>query len=97
VIRFSQAFLIQTITEKIFPCWYNTPCDFKGTTQQPGKGRIACGYFVTTVLRDAGFLIPRVKWAQFAPESMIHALALSAKWGRIYNSFIQITTSPKLV
>ena len=41
--------------------------------QTPKEGYIACGYFVTTTLRDLGLKIPRVKWAQAASETMILA------------------------
>lgn len=42
------------IIDSLMPCWYGTPWDFNGCTTEPGKGSIACGYFVSTVLRDAG-------------------------------------------
>lgn len=59
---------------ELFPFWYGTRYDFNGTTQVPGYGRIACGYFVTTVLRDAGFRIPRTRLAIAASETMIKAV-----------------------
>jgi hypothetical protein len=55
----------------LLPAWYGTPWDFNGTTRTPGQGTIACGYFVTTVMVDAGFRIPRIRWAQLASEPMI--------------------------
>ncbi len=58
-----------TVTKNIIPCWIGTAWDFNGITQTPQQGSIACGYFVTTVLRDAG-----VKLAQSASEQMITAL-----------------------
>lgn len=45
-------------------CWLGTPWDFHGTADGPGKGKIACGYFISTVLRDAGFQVDRYKLAQ---------------------------------
>lgn len=62
---------LKAITKRIFPYWYGTAWDFNGTTQTPQKGKIACGYFVTTTLRDAGYPIERVKMAQCASEEMI--------------------------
>lgn len=44
-------------------------------TRVPGKGSIACGYFVNTVLQDAGFNIPRILWSQLAAERMILKVA----------------------
>lgn len=62
------------IDEKIVPHWIGTPWDYNGVSQTPGEGKIACGYFVTTVLRDAGVKINRVKMAQCASETMINSL-----------------------
>ena len=62
------------IDQQIMPHWIGTPWDYNGVTQTPGKGKIACGYFVTTVLRDAGVKINRVKMAQCASETMINSL-----------------------
>jgi hypothetical protein len=59
------------ITNTIIPAWIGTPWDFNGVTQIPQHGKIACGYFVTTVLQHAGFNIARVKLAQYASEQMI--------------------------
>jgi hypothetical protein len=63
------------ISTKVFPYWYGTEWDFNGTTETPNKGKIACGYFVTTTLRDMGVPINRVKMAQCASEEMITSLA----------------------
>jgi hypothetical protein len=60
--------------ETIIPCWIGTPWDFNGTTETPQQGKIACGYFVTTVLRDAGLPIARIKLAQCASEQLVTAL-----------------------
>ncbi len=65
---------ISAVTETIAPAWIGTAWDFNGTTQIPKQGSIACGYFVTTVLRDAGLPIARVKLAQCASEQMITSL-----------------------
>ena len=62
------------VVKTIVPAWIGTPWTFSGTTEKPGEGSIACGYFVTTVLRDAGLPIARVKLAQAASEEMIKTL-----------------------
>lgn len=59
---------------QLAPAWYGTPWDFNGTSEIPQEGAIACGYFVTTILRDAGYPIQRVKLAQCASEQMIRQL-----------------------
>lgn len=71
-------YLLDVIGTDLFDRWYGTPWDFNGTTRVPGEGTIACGYFVTTILDDAGFALPRVKWAQLAAEPMILKMAPTA-------------------
>jgi hypothetical protein len=46
-------------------CWLGTPWDFNGTAHEPGGGKVACGYFVSSVMQDAGFV---VEWAPLAQQ-----------------------------
>lgn len=55
--------------------WMGTAWTFTGTSQTPRQGSIACGYFVTTTLEQAGLELDRVRLAQAASEKMILALA----------------------
>jgi hypothetical protein len=71
--------LFDALVGKLLPAWYGTPWDFNGTTRVPGEGTIACGYFVNTVLLDAGFNLPRIRWSQLAAEPVILKLAPKAK------------------
>ena len=66
--------LTNSICDSLIPCWYGTAWNFYGTSETPGKGNIACGYFVTTIIRDAGLPVKRVKMAQCASEEMIRNL-----------------------
>jgi hypothetical protein len=77
------------VTETIVPAWIGTAWDFNGTTETPQQGKIACGYFVTTVLRDAGLPIARVKLAQCASEQMITSLIQSKYVTHFSNSTIE--------
>ena len=54
--------------------WMGTKWDFSGVTRTPRQGAIACGYFVTTTLEQAGVKLERVRLAQVASEQMILAL-----------------------
>ncbi|MEN8694979.1 MAG: hypothetical protein ACN4GG_12240 [Akkermansiaceae bacterium] len=56
---------------KLMRCWLGTPWDFSGTAQIPGEGKIACGYYVSTVMRDAGFKVERIRLAQQASQNII--------------------------
>jgi hypothetical protein len=53
-------------------CWLGTPWDFNGTAKGPGEGKIACGYFVATVLKDAGFQVDRYQLAQQPSGNILH-------------------------
>jgi hypothetical protein len=79
IVKAATTYVFQTITTDIFSYWYGTPWDFNGQTQVPGQGTIACGYFVTTVLRDAGLNIPRVRWACVASEEAIMKMTTDIK------------------
>ena len=59
----ARSFLVKTIGEHMFSYWRGTGWDFNGTTTIPRKGNIACGHFVTTLIRDIGYPINRVKLA----------------------------------
>lgn len=74
VLRKAHEEIFRSVVESIIPFWYGTPWDFYGTTQEPGIGAIACGYFVTTVLRDAGFAVDLVGLAQQPSELIIRSL-----------------------
>lgn len=74
LIDIARNYLINKLTNEVFPFWYGTPCNFYGETLVPGTGTIACGYFVTHTLSDIGFNIPKIKWAQSASEIMIKKL-----------------------
>lgn len=75
LIPIVREYLLSSVTEDLIPYWYNTPWNFYGCTRVPQKGTIACGYFVTTILTDAGFNIPLAKWAQMASEIFIRKMA----------------------
>jgi hypothetical protein len=57
-----------------FPFWYGTRWNFNGITQTPGEGSIACGYFVSTTLQDAGVKLNRFRLAQSASEKIVKSL-----------------------
>jgi hypothetical protein len=52
-------------------CWLGTPYDYNGTASLPGNDRIACGYYVATVLRDAGFQVNRYQLAKQPSENIL--------------------------
>jgi hypothetical protein len=80
--------ITQTICDSMIPCWYGTPWNFYGTSETPGRGSIACGYFVTTLVRDAGIPIQRIKMAQCASEEMIRTVCKQSSIRKFSNTDI---------
>lgn len=74
VLQEASGTFVNLIAESYYPIWAGTQWDFYGTTQTPQIGQIACGYFVTTVLRDMGVKIDRVAMAETYSEKMIKTL-----------------------
>lgn len=64
----------ESMTDSIFPDWFGTKWDFNGYSNSPGKGMIACGYFVSTTLKHIGFNLNRYKLAQQSASSVIDIL-----------------------
>lgn len=78
IVTEAQKYLL-AISGDFFKAWYNTSWTFHGHSQTPKEGSIACGYFITTILRDMGFNIPRIKWAQQASEYLIKKVSTDIK------------------
>ena len=57
--------LLEGALPTLMECWLGTPWDFNGTAHQPGADKVACGYFVSSVLQDAGF---KLEWAPLAQQ-----------------------------
>jgi len=74
IINEARETLVRSVSDQIVPYWYGTSWDFYGTTETPRQGKIACGYFVSTVLRDTGMKVQRAKLAQQASENIILSL-----------------------
>ena len=78
-------------------CWLGTPWDFNGTCQTPGSGKIACGYFVSTILRDAGFKVERIRLAQQPSQNIIATFLLRSEMhiraSLAYDTFLDQVTA----
>jgi len=85
----SSKLLVHMLCDSIFPAWYGTPWDFNGISNVPGEGNIACGYFVSTTLKHAGFNLNRYKLAQQASSVIVAAICGKSKTTR-YNSVASI-------
>ena len=74
-------------------CWRGTPWDFNGTCKTPGSGKIACGYFVSTILQDTGIQCQRIKLAQQASQNIIATFVtrsdMHIRAGLSYDRFLE--------
>lgn len=82
---------LDTVLPEMMRCWLGTPWDFNGTSEVPGEGNIACGYFVATVLRDAGFRVDRYKLARQPSQNILRSFlpreSLEVKVGVPYDGY----------
>lgn len=75
VLAQARAELISRFETELFPAWAGTEWDFNGMSQTPREGKIACGYYVSTLLRDAGFQVERIRLAQQASAKIARTVA----------------------
>lgn len=74
VVREAAHTLEDALIDVVLPRWNGTPWSFSGTSTKPGTGSIACGYFVSTTLEEAGLRVDRRRLAQQAAEDIILTL-----------------------
>ncbi|CAG5084722.1 hypothetical protein [Parvicella tangerina] len=89
LVALAEQYIFATLCDSIWSHWYDTPWEFYGTTEQPGKGSIACGYFVTTTLDHVGYHIDRVALAQQAASVIITTLCGKGKTKIIGNNDVE--------
>lgn len=85
--------LLETTMPRMMRCWLGTPWDFNGTAACPGGGKIACGYYVSTVIKDAGFQVNRYQLAQQSSQSIMRSFldkdSCSLSIGKPYDDFVK--------
>lgn len=89
LIQKARARLLSAIRDELIPPWVGTAWAFYGTSETPGQGEIACGYFVSTVLRDAALKVERVRLAQQASEKIVKTLSAEADIRRYRRGDVQ--------
>lgn len=88
-LKLAQNYISKTLVDSIFPYWIGTTWDFNGYTEKPREGDVACGYFVSTTLRDVGIQLNRFKVAQKGATDIILELCDSESIER-FSSFEQL-------
>jgi len=68
------SYLHEQLTSEVFPAWYGTEWDYNGYTNTPREGIVACGYFVSTTLKHAGFNLNRFDLAKMYSSSIVKSL-----------------------
>ena len=71
--------LLEESLPPMMRCWLGHPWAYEGIATIPGEGKIACGYFVSTIMRDAGFKINRIRVAQQASQNIIRTFVDNSK------------------
>lgn len=66
----------QNLLNRIIPHWYGTSWSFSGYSAIPREGSIACGYFISTTLQDAGVHLDRYRLAQQSPSGEASILSM---------------------
>jgi hypothetical protein len=69
----------EKLLNTIIPYWYGTEWDFNGITAIPNEGKIACGYFVSTTLKDMGLNVNRYTLAQQSPQNEAKSISVDHK------------------
>ena len=72
------AVILAETLPRLLEYWKGTRWSYSGTSQVPKRGKIACGYYVSTVLEHAGFAVDRVDLARQPSEQIIRTLVPDA-------------------
>jgi len=83
IIQDAASYLEETIAVDVVHYWYGTSFDKEGMSKNPNEGKIACSYFITTVLEDAGLKVNRIKLAQKSAENIAKTLCNKGKMKRL--------------
>lgn len=78
--------VLEAYLPRLMEAWVGTAYHYSGTTEVPGEGSVACGYYVSTVLEHAGFQIDRVELARQASEQIARSLVRDPEIQRFSNA-----------
>ena len=93
VILSNASYVLEETLPQMMRCWLGHDYDFNGTATVPGEGKIACGYFVSVIMRDAGFDINRIRVAQQPSQNIIRTFVntkqnFEVKVGTPYDEYV---------
>ncbi|MBK8804796.1 MAG: hypothetical protein IPN71_22565 [Fibrobacteres bacterium] len=81
--------LAEHLLGRIIPPWMGTRWTFEGYLETFGGGTVACGYFVSTTLRDAGVRVDRFRLAQASPEGEARSIGIDGKHVRLFRDSLR--------
>jgi len=73
-LKLAEDYISKILIDSVFEYWEGTQWDFNGYTETPKKGLVACGYYVSTPLRDIGVQLNRFKVAQKSASGIVKQL-----------------------
>lgn len=83
ILKNAASYFEESIAVDVVHYWYGTSFDKEGMAKNPNEGKIACSYFITTVLEDAGLKLNRVKLAQQSAQNIAKTLCDKGKMKRL--------------
>jgi len=73
-LKLAEDYISKILIDSVFEYWEGTQWDFNGYTETPKKGLVACGYYISTPLRDIGVKLNRFKVAQKSASGIVKQL-----------------------
>ncbi len=83
ILKNAANYLEESIAIDVVHYWYGTSFDKEGMAKNPNEGKIACSYFITTVLEDAGLKLNRIKLSQQSAQNITKTLCNPQKTKRL--------------
>lgn len=87
--KVASSLLMEYLCDSLANYWLGTPWDFNGYTASPNQGQVACGYLVSTLLKQGGFNLNRFKLAQQYSHSIANTLCDTVKTYTTLESLIK--------
>ncbi len=71
-------YFLSMMRDSVFKYWYGTPWEFNGHTDEPRRGEVACGYFISTPLKHTGLNVNRFKLAQQGAANIMKSVCIGS-------------------
>lgn len=85
ILKRARATVLHGLTAELAPAWSGTEWAMSGRSATPQEGKIACGTYVGTLLRHAGFRLNRIRMGRLASEHIALSLTQAKNLRRYRN------------